>query len=376
VRRRFCILVVLLALLGTAMPVHPASAQDLRVVGALDSISLRANPATSPCPTCTLWSVTGWAASAATPGGELIVHMTVDGIGAGGQAVGGVPRPDVQAVHSYASATAGWRGLVAVPGDGRIHEICAVANGAGRNAWTRLGCATVTPGARDAGDPAGYVDEVRASSGRIHFRGWAGDPDEGAEVAGGEPTHVRLLLDGFWFDGFVAEAPRPDVPLVFPELRNAGGFAGSVPVPPGDHAWCLYALNSGNRGLSNTAIGCGRTTVPAADVWVFGALDRIHQNLPFDGPVDVSGWAWSPAAGSLDLRVDVLVVGEQMATSTIFDARTGGMRPDVATAHPVAGFDTGFSLSGDIDGRPAYACLFALVDGVEQFIGCRGATIG
>jgi hypothetical protein len=378
------VVVAVVAIVATSvctMTGQAAAFETSTAVGSLDAISIRANPATSPCPSCTLWSVTGWAADPALPGAEITAAVTVDGLALGGDATGGVSRPDVVERIPFASATAGWHGLVAVPGDGKPHDICAIARGNARLGAALLGCVTVTPDARHAGDPRGHVDAASARSGRLEFSGWAGDPDEGALGMGGRPTQVRLLLDGFWFEGFTAEHARPDVHAAIPELVNAGGFVGSVPVPPGEHRWCLHALNSGSQGRSNPAIGCGQTMVPASSSGVLGAVDSVHQRELLTSPVVTSGWAWSPSAGRLDVRVEVVVVGTNVLDpafphSVVSETRTGRTRPDVGAVHPFAGQQTGFAVSSAIEGRPAYACAYALIDGHEELIGCRGATFG
>jgi Domain of unknown function (DUF1906) len=128
-----------------------------------------------------------------------------------------------------------------------------------------VGEATLPP-APEA-DPIGGLDILTSPApGQVRIRGWAFDP-----TAPTEPTSVRLVVGGregepeaAAYDlGAVANLPRGDVRVRYPEAGGRHGFDLSLPtVKSGRQRVCVYALDidPGNDSL----LGCRGVTIPVA----------------------------------------------------------------------------------------------------------------
>ncbi|HET7418661.1 MAG TPA: DUF1906 domain-containing protein [Solirubrobacterales bacterium] len=128
-----------------------------------------------------------------------------------------------------------------------------------------VGEATLPP-APEA-DPIGALDLATSPSpGQVRIRGWAFDP-----TLPTEPASVRLVVGGregeaevASYDlGQVANLPRRDVRLQYPEAGGRHGFDLDVPtVKSGRQRVCVYALDidPGNDSL----LGCKGVTIPVA----------------------------------------------------------------------------------------------------------------
>jgi hypothetical protein len=323
--------------------------------------------------------LSGWVADPdddkSIPDHQATVQPAVDGrpvVGAGGT----VARADVSAVYPFVRQPVGWQAAAPVPDDGQVHEVCAIARNTGPGSDVVLGCRSMGPGVRDGGEPSGYVDAVSARPGLVRFTGWAGDPDAGAT-----PTRVRLTLSGFRFEGWVAHGDRPDVRAARPDLANAGGFDGTLALPPGDYRWCLSAANQGTAGLSDTVIGCGFIVVPGPSGRVLGAVDASeYHHGGYDASTQTTqGWAWDPVARERPVVVlrTVSYNFERPPHDTTVVATGGIARPDVAAAVSGASPTTGWSADEQRFGKfggPVYACAYAVIDLSEELIGCRAST--
>src|SRR5205085_10025988 len=99
------------------------------------------------------------------------------------------------------------------------------------------------------GAPFGSLDSVARSADSLEATGWAIDPD----VA--DPIRVDFYVDGHGAASITAGDPRLDVAGVFPAYGPTHGFSVVVPVAPGAHQLCAYAINVG-PGAASTRIGC------------------------------------------------------------------------------------------------------------------------
>jgi Rv2525c-like, glycoside hydrolase-like domain len=128
-----------------------------------------------------------------------------------------------------------------------------------------VGEATLPPTPED--DPVGFLDLAKAAApGQVRIRGWAFDPS-----APTEPAAIRLVVGGredepgvASYDlGQVANLPRRDVRLQYPEAGGRHGFDLAVPtVMSGRQRVCVYALDV-DPG-EDSLLGCKGVTIPVA----------------------------------------------------------------------------------------------------------------
>ena len=173
--------------------------------------------------------VAGWVLDPETAG-PIEVHVYVDSSGT--PLVANVPRPDVAAMFPGYGAVRGFDARI--PVSAGFRQVCIYAINVGPGENRQIGCRMVLVG----GDPYGMLDVVRASGGQLEVAGWAIDPD----VAG--PIEVHVYVDGV---GRVvnADIPRSDIAAAYPTYGGAHGFRTLVPVAPGRHQVCVYAIDVG-----------------------------------------------------------------------------------------------------------------------------------
>lgn len=126
-----------------------------------------------------------------------------------------------------------------------------------------VGEATLPPTPED--NPVGALEIAGASGpGQVRIRGWALDGN-----APTEPLSIRLIVGGregepgvASYDlGPVANLPRRDVRLQYPEAGGRHGFDLSLPtVKSGRQRVCVYALDV--EPGEDTLLGCKGTTIP------------------------------------------------------------------------------------------------------------------
>jgi hypothetical protein len=128
-----------------------------------------------------------------------------------------------------------------------------------------VGEATLPPAPES--NPVGGLDLASAPApGQVRIRGWAFDPD-----APTSPLAIRLLVGGREGEpgvasyelGPVANLPRSDVRLKYPEAGARHGFDLSVPtVKSGRQRVCVYAVDV--EPGENSLLGCKGVTIPVA----------------------------------------------------------------------------------------------------------------
>jgi hypothetical protein len=157
------------------------------------------------------------------------------------------------------------------------------------------------------------------------------------------------------------------VAAAHPASGPAHGFDVSLPLEPGVHLVCAYAIDRG--GGTNTTLGC--SIVDHASP--FGSLDVVELG---DGSVRVAGWAIDPHTAA-PIDVHVYVGAEGHAT------RADRSRPDVGLAFPSAGDAHGFDVSVPTalptsPGAPVDVCAYGIDvgGGDNRLLGCRTVTVG
>ncbi len=259
--------------------------------------------------------------------------------------------------------------------------------------------------------PAGRLESAVDNGGSVTINGWIAD-------ASGQPVDMRITANNQIIHFGKAALSRPDVAG---SVRGAGpntGYAVSFPVEPGDYRFCVNALQgalSVTIGCVNLSVGSGQSVrgdggstsisgLPSAPTPEPDRSDATNTEptptpsptvtpTPEPSPVDlvsetpstgvvqvlrrsgtttgfVSGWA-GDADTDRPVDIEVLVDGEPAATTS-----TELPRPDVASAFPELGSETGFALSFELPEAEATVCV-QLIDPQDQSrteLGCR--TLG
>jgi GH25 family lysozyme M1 (1,4-beta-N-acetylmuramidase) len=210
-----------------------------------------------------------------------------------------------------------------------------------------------------AGNPFGNIESMLRLPTSIQIGGWAIDPDSR------DPIKVHVYVDGQWGGEYTANGSRPDVGAVYTGYGSIHGLQVSVPVPPGEHRVCVYAINVGG-GSTNPEMSC--QTVASLPT---GNFESVISTGP--GAIRASGWAVDPDTTSA-LEIDVFV-------DDVFVKRgaTGQARPDVATAFPGATGQAGFSIDVfGVSGGSHKVCVRAVNAGAVQTrvsVGCRTVAV-
>lgn len=150
-----------------------------------------------------------------------------------------------------------WRGDVAraYPAYGADHgfsaslpnqsgSLCAYAiNGAGNGDNPALGCTFVNT------NPIGNLDGATRTARGVRVRGWSVDPDTSADV----PVHI--YVDGRPVVQIRADDSRLDIAAAFQAYGSSHAFNAVVPLGPGPHGVCAYAINQAT-GFANPLLGC------------------------------------------------------------------------------------------------------------------------
>ncbi len=300
-------------------------------------------------------TVTGWAVDPDTTS-AIPVHVYVNGVGI--VATSSVSRDDLAAAFPLFGARHGFS--ITVPLSVGTSQVCVYAiNTAGGN--TSLGCRAVqatTNGVEMGRAPVGNWESTSVIGGTVRVTGWAADPDTANSIA------VHAYVDGSGTPA-VASFPRDDVAGALPGLGNAHGFDISLPVGPGKHDICLWAINSGPG--SHTALGCQSITA-------IGELGRApvgnFEGLQVSGTTaTVSGWALDPdTSSSIRIRVTAGITTREYTADL--------SRPDIAAAYPGYGVSHGFSASIPVAVGPSVVCVAAIDTKTlaTTDFGCRGVN--
>ncbi len=210
-----------------------------------------------------------------------------------------------------------------------------------------------------AGNPFGNVDAAVRIPGGVSVTGWTLDPDTTS------PLSVHVYVDGKIAGALAADAPRPDVSGTYPGWGTNHGFAGSVPVGPGDHTVCVYAINAGT-GAANTQLGC--QSVVGTPV---GSLDTVTSTR--SNVLTVAGWAIDPDTDA-PIQVHVYVDGKGAAF-----AMADRSRPDLSSAFVGAGAAHGYEIDvGGLSAGTHTACTYAINVGSgagNRELGCKAVTV-
>jgi hypothetical protein len=208
--------------------------------------------------------------------------------------------------------------------------------------------------------PIGNFESVTVSSGVLTAAGWALDPNVTSSI------QVHVYVDGVG-KAFVADVSRPDVGAAYPAYGDKHGFSAQLPVGPGAHQVCVYAID--DAGGQNPTLGCRSVSVaaPAANRAPFGNFEGLSATA---GSITASGWAIDPDTTS-PISVHVYIDGVGTAVTANL------ARPDVAAAYPNSGDAHGYAASLPASAGGHRVCVYAIdsAGGDNPTLGCREITV-
>jgi hypothetical protein len=246
--------------------------------------------------------VQGWALDEDT-NGPIDVHIYVDGNGAG-VARADRFRGDIAAARPGMGPYHGFD--VTIPAAPGVRQVCAYGINVGPlgNGNALLGCRTVR-----VGNPFGNLEGYTLGNGTITLTGWVIDPDTTG------PVDVHVYVDGNGAGAGKANLSRPDVGQSFPAYGPNHGFSVTVPIAPGTHKVCVYAINVGPNGTNNPQLGC-------FDVEIGTPIGNVDKVDPAGGGVLVTGWAVDRDDPSVPITVDFRIDGN-LVKSEVADDEVG-----------------------------------------------------
>ncbi|MCB2224895.1 MAG: hypothetical protein KQH83_12065, partial [Actinobacteria bacterium] len=154
--------------------------------------------------------------------------------------------------------------------------------------------------------PEGKLLKAVSRRGRLRVKGWALDPDAGAD-----PVEVVITADGAVVGTTVADRQRTALQRTY-GLGNFHGFVDSfvAGLSPGGHTVCATALNDSGKG-PDTPLGCVDVVVDDPDGYPpQGALTYAAA----DGDVVVARGRARDRDTVAPIEVRLLVDGEDLAT--------------------------------------------------------------
>ena len=307
-------------------------------------------------------TIEGWAFDPDEPTSVLAVHLYVDGVlrsGVGAHR----PRADVAAAYPGVGPAHGFRAVL--PAAAGTREVCAYAINVGKGTVnTGLGCRRVS--VRPVSHlPHGSLDRVSVLGHKVGFSGWTFDRDSATE-----PLAVHLYLDGRFAVAVRAAGQRDDVAEHFLGVGPLHGFAGELPVTPGQHRLCAYAINVG-AGSGNPSLGCSDLTVGGAEA--LNPIGSVDSATVTAGRLSLSGWTIDPDQPTTVVPVHVYVDGQLLTA-----VGAAGNRTDLVPLYPSAGALHGFTGGAPLDEGKHTVCVFAINQGAgtgNPALGCRSVDV-
>jgi hypothetical protein len=210
-----------------------------------------------------------------------------------------------------------------------------------------------SPAAASTGSPFGSFDQTFVGPDGVHAVGWATDPDSPDAV------QVHIYVDDVYAGSGAADRGYPGT--------SGTGFFLTVPIPPGTHYVCAYALSIGPG--DNTLLGCLVATRPPDP---FGNVDTLKM---LDAGPTVQGWALD--TDTFDpIHVHVYVDGS-FAGQGIAD----NFSIDVDAVYPAFGFTNNHRFAIPIRlsaGTPHEVCAYGINvgAGANALLRCQTFSLG
>lgn len=210
--------------------------------------------------------------------------------------------------------------------------------------------------------PFGAFDFASTSGGKLQVAGWTADSNSDRKVT------VHVYVSGRLVTAAFANRSRPDVARVVPGIGPDHGFNITMPISPGVHQVCVYAIDDMGQ-FNNRLLGC--KTVDSRDKAAIGSLDVA---TPQGDTVRVAGWAADQDTPSSVAKVHVYIDNRFAGV-----ANADRLRPDVGAAFPGLGNNHGFSASFPVGPGQHTVCVYGIntrPGGVNSLLGCRTFTSG
>jgi hypothetical protein len=296
--------------------------------------------------------IAGWATDPEGVGDSINVEVRVDGALQGVFTASRI-RSDVAAVYPSHGSRHGFDISLPISGN----QVCIKAINVGSGVDRSLGCRTVhIVDAR----PFGSVDVVSRVSNGVRVAGWAVDAD-----VPNQPIDVHVYVDGAGVASWSAGQRRDDVAAVV-GMGAFHGFDSVIPMAPGTHQVCVFAINDYAPG-GHTLMQCRSVTV--GDSSPFGSLDIAAK----DGAgIRVAGWTIDQDTPSTGIGMHVYVDGVGTGAFT-----ANRRRDDVGAAFGLGVFH-GFDETVSATPGTHQVCVFGInsyVHGPNTLIACRSVTV-
>jgi hypothetical protein len=194
-------------------------------------------------------AVSGWVYDPSLPTTSMDAHVYLDGRGVAVHA--DQPRPDIAAAFPGAGSAHGFSTVI--PTTAGTHSLCVFGYNIGIGGTNPiLLCTTVTLTYQA---PTGNVELITSGgAGQARVAGWSLDPSVPTA-----PLTMHVWVDGRPLQAVTANLPRPDLQRFYPTAGPNHGFDALVPIGPGRHQVCVFALNNGVPG-ANLLLRCGDVT--------------------------------------------------------------------------------------------------------------------
>ncbi|MFN0025576.1 MAG: L,D-transpeptidase [Acidimicrobiales bacterium] len=262
------------------------------------------------------------------------------------------PRPDVAAAHPWAGPNHGYSQTIA-GGEG-TQRFCAYAINVGAgDPYALLGCTVV----RVTNDAVGVLDAVSRVPGTdaAQASGWAVDANSA------DPVDIHYYVDNAFVGVTRADQHRADIAANLPWSGGDAGYSFIVPVGPGSHDVCAYAIGIG-PGSPWSLLGCRSVEISSTPV---GVLESARVG---DNQLRVNGWALDPDVTSpveVHFWIDGYFAGSVPASD---------QRDDVAALFPGYGPQHGFGATLWLWPQAQNVCAYAINAGPGPGyvgLGCR-----
>jgi hypothetical protein len=221
-----------------------------------------------------------------------------------------------------------------------------------------LGAATIVASAAASAPPAplGHLSSITQVGDGVQIVGWALDPSTSA------PINVDIWVDG-QRTRVLAQRHRGYLGGYHDGLQH--GFTVHLAEPAGAHNICVHAVGSPSAdGI--TQLGCRAMTL---DYDPLGVISSVVQT---PGHLTVRGWAYDA-----DQPTVPITVAFRLGPSAVAVGVANQVVASLATSHPQAGADHGFTLTAAVPEGSHYLCVKAYNVGLgaNHTIDCRSRTV-
>lgn len=206
--------------------------------------------------------------------------------------------------------------------------------------------------------PIAALDHFYIRPGGMRAAGWAFDPD-----APHTALTVFAQVDRVTKASITADDPNAAVLKLHPNVGANHGYNLVVPVPEGQHQVCIFARNVGKG--TDYRLRC------RSQVFDYGPLGSFDKLTSTPGHIHLTGWTFDNDDPKAPVTVTIAVDG------TNHTVVANKARSDVASAHPNAGPDHGFTNAYAVRQGSHKVCITAKNIGVgsDNSLGCKTITV-